>query len=377
MPFCFSPWTNLDISPLGDIAPCCKYRVQDNERKFNIQVDSIDDYKNSDFLRSLKSQFESNNWPDGCVRCRVEEENNVLSKRQLDYQRWQEHYKKYDLDRATTITAALSFGNTCNLKCIMCTPSASSRWRDEALELFGKTVGHFKFYKNDFVQDFVKNAPDVIHLDIPGGEPFLSGVPEQKELLRHYVESGKAGEISLHYTTNVSVYPDSDWWELWAHFKEIDMQLSIDGVGPHYEYIRYPAIWDTTVNHTQLYLDQQQRLSNFRLSVSHTLSAYNIYYLDEFFTWCSDIGLPTPWVGKVYIPKYMQLEVWPQDAKAVIVDRLRTSTFLEVKTWAEFLANTDASQHFEEFKYWTNQHDQYRGLNFVNTFPELAQWVKN
>lgn len=376
MPFCFSPWSNLDISPTGDLLPCCKFQQSAGEQKFNIQTESITEYKNSEFLNTIKEQFKNNKWPSGCSRCQIEEENNVLSKRQLDWQRWQSHYENFKLEHSGFITASLAFGNTCNLKCITCSSKSSSHWREESLSLFGKTIGHFKFYKNDFVQDFVANALDIVHLDIPGGEPFLSGINEQKELLQYYINSGKANRISLHYTTNATIYPGPEWWELWKHFKEIDMQLSIDGVNDHYEYIRYPAKWDVVVRHIVKYLKQQDALPNFRLSVSHTLSAYNIYYLDEFFTWCYNIKLPTPWVGRVHTPDYMRPDVWPEPVKSAIVNKLQQSAFTEVRLWAEFLLNNDSSQHFETFKYWTNRHDEYRGLNFVNTFSEMGKWVK-
>lgn len=376
MPFCYSPWTNVDISPTGDILPCCKFIKQPEDLAFNIKTHTILEYQNSDFVKNLKQKFYADQWPSGCNRCRIEEENGIESKRQLDRKRWNQNYKTFDLQKDNFITASLAFGNTCNLKCITCGPFSSSKWEKEAHDLFGKTVQHFKFYKNNFVTDFVTTAPDIIHIDIPGGEPFLSGKDEQKQLLKYYVKAGLAKGISLHYTTNVSIFPDQTWWDLWKHFGEIDMQLSIDGIENRYEYIRYPAQWEVTLDHTKQYLAKQNTLPNFRLSVSHTVSAYNIYYLDEFLTWCYNIGLPTPWMGRVHKPVYMQPEVWSSEARTYIVDKLETSSHALAKTWSTFVSNNDNSEYFEEFKHWTNKHDQYRGTNFLNTFPEMSQWIK-
>jgi MoaA/NifB/PqqE/SkfB family radical SAM enzyme len=377
MPFCYSPWTNLDISPIGDIAPCCKFLKQPDDPAFNIKTHNILEFKNSKFIKDLKQTFLSDQWPAGCERCRIEEQHgNIESKRQLDWQRWQQHYKTFDIEKDNFITASLAFGNTCNLKCITCGPHASSRWEKESKDLFGKTVKHFKFYKNNFVKDFLELAPNIIHLDIPGGEPFLSGVDEQKQLLEYYVNNNLAKDISLHYTTNVTQFPDQSWWDLWQHFHEIDMQLSIDGVDVRYEYIRYPADWQVTVLNTKKYLNKQQELSNFRLSVSHTISAYNIFYLDEFLDWCNDIGLPEPWMGRVHKPAHMRPEVWPAAPKSYIIDRLKNSKHLSGQTWANFLSNNDASDQFDTFKFWTQQHDQYRGQSFAQTFPEMYQWIK-
>ena len=43
----------------------------------------------------------------------------LKGKRQLDYARWQPYYDVYKEDQKL-ITASVAFGNTCNLKCIMC-----------------------------------------------------------------------------------------------------------------------------------------------------------------------------------------------------------------------------------------------------------------
>jgi sulfatase maturation enzyme AslB (radical SAM superfamily) len=272
------------------------------------------------------------------------------------------------------ITASVAFGNTCNLKCITCNPVSSSRWRSEYTSIYLKDVAHYNFYKQNFVTDFAAAAPNLIHIDIPGGEPFLSGVPEQKQLLRYYVDSGQAASITLHYTTNATVWPDPDWWELWSHFKEIDMQLSIDGVGARYEYIRYPAVWSVLVDTVQAYLDKQS-LPNFRLSVSHTVSAYNILYLDEFFTWCYNIKLPKPWAGRVHTPVHMRPSVWKDRARNIIIEKLQQSQHADVVTWSQLIANTNDSEHFDQFCNRLQQHDQYRGTDFKTTFPELANYI--
>jgi MoaA/NifB/PqqE/SkfB family radical SAM enzyme len=374
MPFCHAPWTNVDISPQGDILPCCKYQPQPQDPTFNIQSHSLKQYAGSAFLRNIQQDFSNDSWPAGCVRCEVEEQNNIPSKRQLDHDRWQEHYTGHDLHSDQWLTASIAFGNTCNLKCITCGSHSSSRWHDEYLKIYSVDFQPVKFYRDDFVDDFVSQAPGIIHLDIPGGEPFLSGVPEQKKLLRHYIDSGQAPDISIHYTTNVTVFPDEEWWQLWSHFREIDMQLSIDGVGARYEYIRYPAVWEHTERHVQRYIQQEKSIPNLRLSVSHTVSAYNIFYLDEFFTWCRGVGLPRPWLGRVHNPAHMRPTVWP--CRDHVVTELKNSAHEDVRTWAAMVRDTDESHLFEEFCQRLHQHDQYRGLKFADTFPEMAPYIK-
>ena len=179
--------------------------------------------------------------------------------------------------------------------------------------------------------------------------------------------------MTLHYTTNVTIFPDKEWWTLWESFKEVDMQLSIDGVGARYEYIRFPAVWSEILENVNRYT--KIKLNNFKLSVSHTVSAYNIFYLDEFFTWCYNVSLPSPWLGRVHTPDYFRPSVWSATAKTKIIAQLNQSQFKDVKNWAELMANTDDSFQFEKFKKQIIAHDQYRNLDFTQTFPELAQYI--
>ena len=375
MTFCYSPWTNIDISPMGEISPCCKFQTQYYDQHFNIQNHTLDQYLNSEFLSNIKQEFKQAMWPRGCERCKIEEQNSIQSKRNLDFERWNKHYNALDLNNASVLTSSVAFGNTCNLKCITCNSYSSSRWQQEYNSIHGVNILPVKFYKKDFVDDFVKQAPNIIHIDIPGGEPFLSGVLEQQKLLQHYIDTGIANKISLHYTTNVTIFPNSSWWKIWSYFKEVDMQLSIDGIGNRYEYIRYPAKWQDTETNVNRYIEKNRVLNNFRLSVSHTVSAYNIYYLDEFFTWCYNVGLPRPWLGRVHTPSYMSPEVWNNEAREFITNHLQTSNNSDVVNWGLLIKNTDESSMFDLFKKYLHQHDSYRNTNFANTFSELAPYI--
>ena len=377
MPYCHSPWTNLDIDPQGKMSPCCKFDYsQYNNPQHNIIENNIDQYLKSDIVQKIKKEFTENKWPAGCIRCKIEEENGIESKRQLDYARWQPYYDVYKEDQKL-ITASVAFGNTCNLKCIMCGPMSSSKWYKEAQDVNNETVKANHFYKRNFVQDFITNSPNLTHLDIPGGEPFLSGIKQQKELLEWYIETVQAQNMTIHYTTNAQIFPDDDWWMLWRHFKQIDIQLSVDGINSRYEYIRFPGDWKVFETNCKRYLDAEKANKNIMLSVSHTLSAYNVYYLDEFFTWCDNIGLPRPWVGRVHNPNHLRVSVFPADIKTHIVDHLLNSNFEDVQTWANHLQVTDDSNNFLHFCKTTTAHDNYRGLDFKKTFPELAKLLAN
>ena len=374
MPFCYAPWTNLDIDPQGNLAPCCKYRH--DRPALNIQNSSISEYQNSAAVHEIKEIFKQGQWPRGCDRCRIEEENNISSKRQLDYDRWQQQYQDYDIDAPRGfLTASVAFGNTCNLSCVTCNPWVSSRWQKEWAIKHGKDIAPNHFYKDNLIDDLVQAAPNLIHLDVPGGEPFLSGVQQQKELLQYYCDTGQSQNIALHYTTNTTQWPDDDWWDLWENFREVEIQLSLDGVGQRLEYIRYPAKWDIVKDVTEKYVHRQKQLSNLRLSVSCTVSAYNVYYLDELTSWCYTMELPVPWFGRVHNPDYMRPTIWPDAARDFIIDKLRNSQHKELHTWATMLSRVNDNDRFDTFKEHVRWQDQYRRTDFDSTFPEIARYL--
>ena len=367
---CLVPWTSIDIRPNGTIAPCCKYR-ETPEEKLNITQVSIDDYTNSTFLKKIKDTMLQNKWPEGCFRCKQEEASGIKSKRILDYERWPVEFDTYTEDKGYII-AAIAFGNTCNLKCITCHSGASSLWRKEYFDIYGIDNAPVDKLSSD-ASEIYDAMPNIIHLDIPGGEPFLSEIKKQKRLLQRYVDSGQSKDITLHYTTNGQIFPGQEWWNLWQNFKEIDMQLSIDGVGKRYEYIRFPAKEGTIEKNIQLYIEKEKTNNNLRLSVSHTVSSYSIYYLTEFFDWCEQVGLPRPWCGVVNTPKHMRPQVFPQAIKNKIIKHLNSSRHQDVHTWATYLTNNDSSGHYEKFLQITDAHDRYRKLSFANTFPEVKE----
>ena len=373
MPFCHAPWTNVDISPEGIIKPCCKFELQDYPR-MNVRDVSFKEYKNSSWLGLVKQTWRHGKWPSGCNRCKIEEDNGIKSKRQLDLERWHNEYQEYDPEfHDHFLTASVAFGNTCNLKCITCGPIASSRWQKEYFAFEGKLVPRIDFYRNDFVEDFFKNSKGLIHLDIPGGEPFLSGIAEQLELLRTYA-LWQPHKMSLHYTTNATVWPGDEFWAAWKPFKEVEIQLSIDGTGDKFEFLRHPAKWDEVYTNIKRY--QSITENNLKLSVSHTVSALNVYYLPEFFDWCESEGLPKPWCGRVQQPAWLRPTVWRRHNREKIAEKLLASRHEDVQAWGNLMLQENDSDRFIQFQHHIDWHNHYRGLNYLQVFPELRGWIK-
>jgi radical SAM protein with 4Fe4S-binding SPASM domain len=373
--FCHAPWTNLEILPSGDILPCCKFQNTDYNEKFNIQNNTIEDFRNSKFLSEVKNQFNQNQWPSGCIRCRIEEDIGVSSKRILDYERWQKYYQDYDLLSNEILTVSMALGNTCNLKCIMCNPYSSSLWAQEYQDIYGIKINNLNSVRKDVISDIMQFAPNLVHVDFHGGEPFLSNIDDHLTILDNYINSGNAADISIHYTTNGTLFPDQRFWQRLINFKHVDIQLSIDGIGHRFEYIRYPARWTVLEQNVYKYQEQQQRMPTLQLSVAHTLSAFNIYYLEEFYQWCNQIKLPKPWIGRLHRPEHLRPAVWGSTARQLIIDKLKLANTVDLSPWIDLFNNCNDSVHFDHFLQFVHTHDNYRKLSFSDTFPELAKFL--
>jgi len=368
--FCYAPWANINISPNGLITPCCKFNYN-STHLYNINHNTIDEYLNSDILLKIKNQFNNNIKPQECVRCWDEEENNVKSKRILDFERWCEFYNTYDFNNF--ITASISLNNVCNLKCRICNSNFSSKWKKEEIFYTGSAAKLHKLFTNNFVvTQIVPILKNIIHIDIPGGEPFLTDAEEHLEFLNHIISTNTSHNISLHYTTNATIFPKNIWWEKWKYFKNIDIQLSIDGLYKHFEYNRFPAIWNTCFNNIKKYQEATVINKNIQLSIAHTLSIFTIFYLPEFVNWCDTEGLPKPWIGRLKYPKYYQSGIVPFKTKQIIKNKFISHKSPIVSAWADEVFINDASEYMTEFKEWTLKIDSYRNQSFNKTFPELS-----
>lgn len=311
---CYLPWVGLDISPQGEYKPCCKYE--------NTVASNLDEYLNSKELVDLKASFLAGERPGACHRCWRDEDAGIPSKRQID---WKNVLRETIPNLTHFKSISLPFGNTCNLACRTCKSYASSRWLSEEKKLSQtlsvKMFPHSKYYQDNTFMDRMKELCDNVELlEIPGGEPFITGIEEQLEFLDHLIEHN-ANNIVLHYSTNATTMPDNRFWDKWKHFKKVDIQLSIDGTDKVYEYTRWPGLWSETYKNIKEY--QTHWKDNIQLSISHTVSIFNIYYLDQFIDWCKSEKLPDPYLGLVSRPDYYSITILPKETKEFLTNHLK------------------------------------------------------
>ena len=369
---CHNPFIGLDIDPSGKIRPCCKF-LNNQIPYFNVN-EGIAKYQNSDFLKKLRSDFLAGESPKGCQRCWIEEDAGIQSKRQLDYERHKESLDPVDIQQTDFKNISLAFGNLCNLACRICGPYSSSRWASEKNKMGGKRFPIHDWFKNEAImEDIFNNTKKAFHFDIPGGEPFLTEIPEHFQFLSRFPDD-QAKKISIHYTTNGTNLPDEGFLVVWDRFKEIDIQISIDDTGKRFEYNRWPADWSLVYRNIKRLQQLEKDKSNIRLSISFTVSAFTILYSQNFYEWCLAEGLPSPWMGRLDRPEQYSPEVLPVDRIQHIKKRMASSRYDDIKKLTQYLTG-DKQDLLPKFRDHVRDMDKIRNQDFRETFPELVEVV--
>jgi len=357
---CNHPWSGVDITTQQAYRPCCKI-----DESFG---NNLEEYQNSPKLASLKEQFLKGGKPIECSRCWQEEDAGIPSKRQLD---WQHIYNKQVPKDDGIRVAMLTFGNSCNLACRTCGSYASSSWIKEEKKLFPdmKIYSHNNFYKDiEYQSELAELAKTVTHVYIAGGEPFLSTDLKYHSAFLDLLLN-RADQIALKYTTNCTVTPSKEMWEKFKQFKNVEFHLSIDGTDSVYEYTRFPAKWEEVLQNIKKYQSWASSTANFKISIGHTVSILNVYYLPDFLIWCLKNKLDTPYIGMVPFPEHYNIGNLPKEIKNIIADKLTKYHLNEVILFMQ--EKDDQPKIFSKFLDTTRVLDQERLSTLEQSLPEF------
>lgn len=367
--WCPAPWVTLDISQNGNINPCC--RIEDSNYKFS----NIQEYLNSDWLKTLKNNLSSNIKDPRCTTCWNEELYGGYSLRQ---DRRKFYSKNTALNKQKILHLQIVLDNTCNLKCRICNYRYSSKWASEMLnnlDIFSKNAKELilnqrtEIKNNDIVNVLKNNLEffDLAVVELTGGETFLSD--KHSELLKMLISYVDTKKIKLVYVSNGTTYPQTLIENVWPYFKKVIVNLSIDDLNARFEYQRHPALWTNILKNLEKFKENKINLSLYQV-----LSIFNVLYLEEYEDFAKSnnlfwfyqtlehpkelciINLPKR-VKEHIIKKYEN----KQNVKAIstVIKMCQTPSLMDENTWR--------TQFFEN----VGKIDKIRNENFAETFPEL------
>ena len=231
-PFCYAPWTTIQYSGVyngGGVSPCCEWRDEKYKGK-------IEEYQSSEYLNKIKLAMETHNTSFiafSCQECINTESHGILSARNFIERNINNN--KYEIGKINKLDYRPD--NLCNLKCRMCSPNSSSLIEEELV-----SYGLMKLIEKRNTNDVLNfDLSSLRHLAILGGEPTVN--KNLFPILDYFIENGMTETVRLQYTTNCTSV-NTPWMNRIKQFKEVNVNLSLDGAGKSYEYIRTGAKWN-------------------------------------------------------------------------------------------------------------------------------------
>ncbi len=386
--FCKLPFNSLELSPDGTCQVCCKIDKEIKKpdgTKFNLVNDQLTDVWNSEDLQKIRMQFLNGEEPEECRKCWMEEQVGNYSLRQ------QTKDLPYDVNEPKPIYISLKLSNKCNLACRICGPHLSSLWEQE-FQKTNKDPGDKEYYRyvredkltGNNLKTFYSWAPDLQQVLVYGGEPLIN--EEILNFMDHCADTGIAKNIHIVLNTNGTICNDRIISKL-SQFKKVSLFLSIDDIGPRFEYQRWPARWDKISAN----LERFSALGKpFEVRFYPTFSILNIYYMKEILDVLSKYLIPININNIIHEPAILALNNAPPLFKQSLKKRIQEIDFSRYLLDGDhdykaiFFNSIDlpARECFNKLGYWYNDFlwqiggtDTYRNQNFSDVFPEVASII--
>lgn len=383
--FCILPFMALEAKTTGLASICCVQQGEDGVARkqdgtpYQFETSTIEEVFNSQWVKDLRQQFLNNEQVKSCYNCWDEERAGLASKRIREIIRFQ--------DKISTVVETphltyldLKFGNICNLKCRICTSFASSKWAEDEIksglgykEHAMKMIELGKWPKDNqkFWNNLYEISNQVDTFEFFGGEPML--LKEHTGYLKKLVELGGTENKVISYNTN-GTQDMKQFYDLWNKFKRVQVFFSIDGIGDRFTYLRHPANWSEVNKNINNLIIQGPK--NVEVSFFCSVSAFNVWYLDEVAEWADSYpNIHLHW-NMVYTPSYYSAKCLPADAKKVIKDKLLSSKYSNYfENIIKYIDDSDYSKDFPRFLEYLEKIDAIRNENFKSTFSEYSKII--
>lgn len=322
--FCVLPFTNVCTERNGDLQACQQSHCSSNS---NVYTENIKEGWNSEYFRTLRKDLLNGIQNSNCVVCWEAEGRGLESKRQktnyipnADLQQAIDKCKVNDgfLD-VMPVQVDIKLSNTCNLKCLMCTPYHSSQletevklmrkqdlpvpaWMEYIESQFGDKMKAPKGSLPDNLKSILGSV-DILLID--GGEPL--GSPDLHKILDYCIEQDLT-HLKIGFATNLTITTNGILDKL-NKFKEASVFISWDHTSAeHFRYIRYPADYSEFLNNFDKVCD-----TNIQRGISLAVSILNIFHLPTLIDMFEDLRkqgkLNTHFYYKlVQQPDYLSIE---------------------------------------------------------------------
>ena len=248
------------------------------------------------------------------------------------------------------------------------------------------------------------NIEQIRKLYIVGGEPLM--IDRHYEFLQKCVDQGHAKNIIVEYNTNLTNIPQRAW-DVWKHFKQVNIGASIDGVGDINYYMRPPSRFDKIYENL---LKVSKAEGNFKVWIAATINVFNVLHFPEFMEWIllnkiprvnDDDWRPIITPHPLHGPKFYNIRMLPgwakdhikqkyEDYKPKLLKIIDESDFTEQRKassrkevvalldqYVKYMYAKDFSEHLPQFWHATRKLDKIRNHSVETYIPELYELLKD
>jgi hypothetical protein len=324
--YCGVIFKELYINHTGKFRQCCIQEQSYSEKGFLQTHDPNKWFAEQQDLDVIRWDFKEGSKNPVCNKC-WKLENKGQSSYRVNWNR----STYYAADTTPEIEIIdLRLGNQCNLQCRIC----NSMWSDQLSKLYqsAKDVGILNSLNQTFTESTIKpsdqfiedligfclRTPTLKEIKFAGGEPFV--MPEVEHFLQRMIQAGKH-DLTVSFLTNTTTAKESTL-ELLKEFKKVILQCSIDGIGEHIEFQRFPCKWTVIERNFRRFID-----CGFEVSLTPCWSQLNALGVVDFLNWASEFDNVHVAYNEVSNPNYLDFKLIPLKYRLDVVNSLNTCRF--------------------------------------------------
>lgn len=389
--FCVAPWLCLDIRQDGEVKPCCvsEYTYGDIKEK------PLWEIWNDEPIRKLRENMLNDIPSEHCQVCYNNQAAGKSSLRQDFINDLFPHYKKliygtnddYTVNDPSFMWWDLKLSNKCNFKCRMCSWTSSSSFE---LEQNGKISGRWDAAAKTY-EEVEPYLGDVNHLYFSGGESLI--IDEHWKILDKLIELGRNNTVSLAYNSNFSnlVYKGRHIFDMWDQFNEdLQVHISVDGMGARGELIRKGFKWDRFVSHAEQFRDRfRHKEDTHQLHFDCTVQALNIFEVVNLHQYLFNSGLMKDidffFLNFMQTPREMSMWILDKKTKEAAKENIRnhiddflipnksTRSVIFYESLIKYIDLYQEQLLIPDFLRSMRKFDKLRNENVIETFPEFQR----
>lgn len=280
----------------------------------------------------------------------------------------------------------IKVSNICNLRCRTCQSSDSYLYHIEG-EYYEKknkltnTIYNTEKVKKHFtdaqLDELYEISSNLERIELYGGEPFLDD--QIPKFLTRLVDTGLSKNMELFVSTNATHELTEIWRNILTNFKQVIINVSVDGIGKRFTYMRHPGKWPVVQQNIDAFFKLTEQHSSINVIPVITVSALNVWYIDEVFDYFKQYDVE-PFIIMAQTPAYYCVNVLPKKIKKLVEEKLQQlnnpkfdAIIKLMYTSSGFKPSTLIRTDWKDFKFWTKEKDAYRNESYIDTFEEFGQ----